>query len=81
VLTNKVALDKTTLDTAPSLRYIGVMATGHDVVDVRAASEKGMVVTNIPSYSTSSIAQGAIAFLLELANNVGNHNQTVNDGK
>jgi glycerate dehydrogenase len=57
------------------------MATGHDVVDVRAASENGIVVTNIPSYSTSSIAQGAIAFLLELTNNVGHHNQTVHDGK
>jgi glycerate dehydrogenase len=81
VLTNKVKLERAIFDCAPNLRYIGVMATGYDVVDIKAASDKGIVVTNIPSYSTLSIAQGTIAFMLELTNHVGHHDRTVHDGK
>jgi glycerate dehydrogenase len=81
VLTNKVKLDRAILDSAHSLRYIGVMATGYNMIDVTAAVDKDIVVTNIPSYSTASIAQATIAFLLELANHVGHHDGTVRSGR
>lgn len=81
VLTNKVKLDRAILDSAHSLRYIGVMATGYNMIDVTAAVDKNIVVTNIPSYSTASIAQATIAFLLELANHVGHHDGTVRSGR
>lgn len=57
VLTNKTPLSAATLDKLPRLRYIGVLATGYNIVDIEAAKERGIVVTNIPSYSTDSVAQ------------------------
>ncbi len=70
LLTNKVVLDRQTIEQLPDLKYIGVLATGYNVVDIPAAKEKGIVVTNIPSYSTDSVAQMVFSLLLAITNNV-----------
>lgn len=80
VLTNKVVLDRPTISAADGLRYIGVTATGYNVVDVAAAREKGIVVTNVPAYGTDSVAQHTFALLLELASGVGLHAESVRQG-
>lgn len=80
VLINKVILGETEMNSAPRLRYIGVLATGYNVVDLKAAAERGIVVTNIPAYSTDSVAQMAIAHLLNIANGVGLHSHAVSEG-
>lgn len=61
----------------PNLRYIGVLATGYDIVDVGAAKEKGVIVTNVPIYGTDSVAQFAIVLLLEMCHHVGAHSESV----
>jgi glycerate dehydrogenase len=81
VLTNKTVLNRATLAALPKLRYIGVLATGYNVVDIAAAKEKGIVVTNVPGYGTPSVAQAVLALLLELTNHVGHHAQTVREGR
>lgn len=81
VLTNKVVLSEATLQQLPQLRYIGVTATGTNVVDLTAARRLGVVVTNVPSYSTASVAQLTIAHLLNLAQHVGDHAIAVRNGK
>ena len=68
------------MDALPELRYIGVLATGYNVVDIAAAKERGIVVTNIPAYSTQSVAQLAIAHLLHITNNVAEHDRVVHEG-
>ena len=80
VLTNKVLFSREVMNSLPKLRYIGVLATGYNVVDTAAAREKGIVVTNIPAYSTMSVAQLAIAHLLHIANNVAGHDEVVHKG-
>lgn len=80
-LTNKVAIDRKTLEGLPKLKYIGVTATGYNIIDVQAAKERGVTVTNVPAYSTDSVAQATFALLLELTNRVGHHAQTVRDGR
>ena len=80
VLANKTPLRRETLDALPRLRYIGVLATGYDVVDVAAARERGIVVTNIPTYGTASVAQFAFALLLELCHRTGEHSEAVRRG-
>jgi len=80
VLTNKTALDAETLAALPGLRGICVLATGVNVVDVAAASARGIPVCNIPAYSTASTAQHTIALLLELTNHVGKHDRAVHEG-
>lgn len=70
VLTNKVVLDASVLNQLPRLMYIGVLATGYNVVDLEAASRQSIVVTNIPSYSTRSVAQMVFALLLNVVNRV-----------
>lgn len=80
-LTNKVLLDRATLEALPQLKYIGVTATGINVVDLAAARERGILVTNVPAYSTDSVAQAAFALLLELTNRVGHHAQSVRDDR
>ena len=70
VLTNKVVLDAATIAALPDLKYIGVLATGYNVVDIAAARSAGIVVTNIPSYSTDSVAQSVFALLLAITNRV-----------
>ncbi len=70
LLTNKTVLDRETIESLPCLKYIGVLATGYNVVDIEAAREKGIAVTNIPSYSTDSVAQMVFSLLLAITNNV-----------
>jgi len=81
VLTNKVPLSADTLGQLPDLRYIGVLATGYNVVDVKAAKERGIPVCNIPTYGTASVAQHAFALLLELCNHVQVHADGVRAGQ
>ena len=81
ILTNKTAITKEILDQCPAIRYIGVLATGYNVVDVKAATQKGIVVTNIPSYGTDAVAQYAFALLLELCHHVGLHGESVKAGE
>lgn len=81
VFTNKTPLPAETLVRLPNLRYIGVLATGYNVVDVAAAAAQGIVVTNIPTYGTASVAQFVFALLLELCHNVGLHNHAVRSGQ
>ena len=81
VLTNKTVLNRELIAGAKKLRYIGVLATGYNVVDVAAAKELGVVVTNIPAYSTDSVAQLVFALLLEICHNVGHHSQAVHAGR
>lgn len=80
VLTNKVILSREIIEKTPALKYIGVMATGYNVVDTTAATERGIVVTNVPAYSTDSVAQLVFAFILEFCHHVGEHNRTVQEG-
>ena len=68
VLTNKVILGRKEIDQLPQLRYIGVLATGYNVVDIQAAHERGIIVTNVPAYSTESVAQMVFAHLLTVTN-------------
>jgi glycerate dehydrogenase len=79
-LTNKALIDGGTMAKLPSLRYIGVVATGYNCVDIPAAKSRNIVVTNVPTYGTYSVAQATFALLLELTNSVGVHAQTVRDG-
>ncbi|MFA4945388.1 MAG: D-2-hydroxyacid dehydrogenase [Lentisphaeria bacterium] len=81
VLTNKVVLDRATLGRLPGLRYVGVLATGYNVVDTEAARERGITVTNVPAYSTPSVAQATFALLLELANRTALHDAAVKAGR
>ena len=80
VLTNKVKISRETLEQLPELRYIGVTATGYDIIDVAAARERGIVVTNVKGYSTDSVAQLTFALLLELTHHVGQHSGSVRAG-
>ena len=81
LFTNKTALPGDLLKTLPGLRYIGVLATGYNIVDVAAAKALGITVTNIPTYGTASVAQHAFALLLELALHVGLHEEAVRNGE
>jgi len=81
VLTNKTPLRAETLARLPELRYIGVIATGYDIVDVGAARERGITVTNVPAYSSASVAQLVFALLLELCHRVGLHSEEVMAGE
>lgn len=81
VLSNKVPLRAATLQALPKLRYIGVLATGYDIIDLQQASHQSIVVTNVPSYSTPSVAQLVFALLLELCNRVGLHDAAVQRGE
>lgn len=80
VLTNKVVLDKEVIESLPRLRYIGVLATGYNVIDVSEAKKRGIVVTNVPDYSTMSVVQLTFALLLELTHHVGLHSESVRRG-
>ena len=81
VITNKVVFDRATIAALPKLKYIGVTATGYNIVDVAAADERGIVVTNVPTYGTASVAQMVFALLLELTQHVGHHAATVREGR
>lgn len=81
ILTNKTPVSAQTISRHPLLQYIGVLATGYNVVDIQAAKERGVVVTNIPTYGTSAVAQYVFALLLELCHHVGHHAQAVQEGR
>ena len=80
VLTNKVILNRELIRNAKNLKYIGVLATGYNVVDTAAARECNVIVTNIPAYSTDSVAQMVFALLLEICQHVGHHSERVRAG-
>lgn len=80
LITNKVVISKAIIDRLPRLKYIGVTATGYNVVDVRAAVERNIVVTNIPTYSTDSVAQLVFSHILSVANRVELHANSVKNG-
>jgi len=81
ILTNKVVIGAAEIAALPDLQYIGVTATGVNVVDIEAAREHGITVTNAPGYGTQSVAQAAFALLLELTNHAGHHSATVRGGR
>ncbi len=81
VLTNKTVLGREQFEALPELRYIGVLATGYNIVDVAAARQRGIVVTNVPAYGTASVAQMVFAHLLNLTQRVAEHAQTVREGR
>jgi glycerate dehydrogenase len=80
ILTNKTPIPREVIEQLPSLQYIGVLATGYDVVDIQAAKENNIVVTNIPAYGTNTVAQMTFSLLLELTNHVGIHHEAVKRG-
>ena len=80
VFTNKVILDKAILEQLPKLKFIGVLATGFNVVDTAAAKEKGIVVCNIPAYSTQSVAQMVFSHILHFVQNISVHARSVRAG-
>lgn len=81
VYTNKTPLSAQTINASEKLKFIGVLATGYNVVDVEAAAARGIPVCNIPSYGTQAVAQAAIALLLEITNRVGLHSDAVQNGE
>ncbi len=81
IFTNKTPLTEEVLRQAPSVKYIGVLATGYNVVDTIAAKELGITVTNIPTYGTTAVAQFTFALILELCHHVGDHSQAVKNGE
>jgi glycerate dehydrogenase len=81
LLTNKMEVRARHMERLPKLRYIGVTATGYNIVDVAVARERNIVVTNVPAYGTASVAQMTFALLLELCHRTGHHAQTVRDGR
>ena len=81
VITNKTPLCREVLDACPAIRFIAVLATGYNVVDVKAAREKGIPVSNVPAYGTASVAQYAIALLLEITSRVAHHSEAVHAGR
>ena len=81
ILTNKTVITDEGMEACGNLRYIGVLATGYNVVDVEAAKRRGITVTNIPTYGTDAVGQFAIALLLEICHHIGHHDRTVHEGR
>lgn len=81
VITNKVPFTAELLARLPHLKYIGVTATGYNIIDLKAAKKQGIIVTNIPAYSTDAVAQFAFSLLLEVASRVGLHDRSVHAGE
>jgi glycerate dehydrogenase len=81
VITNKTPISGETLDTCKNIHYIGVLATGYNVVDCERAKAKGIPVTNIPTYGTDAAGQFAIALLLEICHHIGHHDNAVKQGR
>ncbi len=80
VLTNKAPISKATIENCKHIKYIGVLATGYNIVDTAAAKEKNIIVTNIPTYGTAAVGQYTIALLLEICHHIGEHNKAVKNG-
>ena len=81
VYTNKTPITRDTLDQCGNIRFIGVLATGYNTIDIEAAKEKGIPVSNIPTYGTAAVSQFAIALLLELCHHIGEHSDAVKNGE
>ena len=81
ILTNKVVINSETMAALPDLKYIGVMATGYNVVDINAARERGIIITNIPAYSTPSVGQMVFAHILNISQQVQRHSEEVHKGR
>lgn len=81
VLTNKTPINARVIDACPSMKFISVLATGYNIVDYKYAAKKGITVSNVPAYGTASVAQFAIALLLEICHHIGHHNKSVHMGK
>lgn len=81
VIVNKVRMTRELMEAHPKLRYIGVLATGYDVVDIEAARDLHIAVTNVPGYGTDTVAQYAIALLLEVTSRIGHHAARVKEGE
>lgn len=81
VFTNKTPMPKEVFEACPGIRFVGVLATGYNVVDVTAARERAIPVTNIPTYGTAAVGQFAVALLLEICHHIGAHSQAVHDGR
>ena len=81
VIVNKVPITAETMDACPSIKYIGVLATGYNVIDVAAAKQRGIAVTNIPTYGTAAVAQMAFALLLEICHHAAHHSNAVHEGR
>lgn len=80
ILTNKTPITRQTLIDCPSVRYVGALATGYNTIDIAAAAEMGVAVTNVPAYSTAAVAQFTMALLLEVCHHVGEHSRGVMQG-
>lgn len=80
-VTNKTPVTKEVFDACPNLKYVALLATGYNVVDVAYARQKGIAVSNVPTYGTDSVSQFAIALLLELCHHIGHHDQAVHQGR
>ncbi|KAB3534426.1 D-2-hydroxyacid dehydrogenase [Alkaliphilus pronyensis] len=81
VFTNKTPITREIIEASTNLKYIGVLATGFNIVDIQAAKEKGIIVSNVPGYGTNAVAQTAIALLLELCHRIGDHDRAVKEGQ
>jgi glycerate dehydrogenase len=81
VFTNKTPIRKNTLNACSNIKFIAVLATGYDIVDIDVARERGIPVSNIPTYGTASVGQFAIALLLEICHHIGHHNKAVHEGR
>lgn len=81
ILTNKVVINKEVIDQLPNLKYVGVLATGFNIVDTKYAREKGIVVTNIPAYSTDSVAQMVFAHILNITNDIAHYASENRNGR
>lgn len=81
VFTNKTPMPKELFDACPNIKFVGVLATGYNVVDVKAAKDKNIPVANIPTYGTDAVGQFTIALLLEICHHIGHHNNAVHEGK
>jgi len=81
VFTNKTPISRTVIDACPELKFIGLLATGYNVVDVAYAKTKNIPVSNIPTYGTDSVSQFAIALVLELCHHIGAHSDSVHKGE
>ena len=81
VYTNKTPLSRAVIEACPSVRFIGALSTGYNVIDIAAAKEKGIPVSNVPAYGTDAVGQFAIALLLEICSKVGHHDEAVHEGR
>lgn len=81
VFTNKTPLPGEVIESCPCLRFIGVLATGYNIVDIEAAKERNIIVSNVPSYGTAAVGQFAIAMLLEICHHIAHHDEAVHEGR